>query len=56
MIIRILRFAKIQTLYRDWMNPSGMKRVNYLSFIDWKGVGKDIHCSANSAALFVDLL
>ena len=37
-------------------DPSSKKRVNYLSFIEGKGGGKDILCSAQNAALFVDLL
>ena len=44
------------------MNGSNLrnkKRVNYLSCIEWKGGGgeggKDIHRSAQNAALFVDL-
>ena len=28
---------------------------NYMSCIEWEGGGKDIHCSAQNAALFVDL-
>ena len=36
--------------------PWSKKKVNYLSFIEGKGVGKDICCSVQYAALFVDLL
>ena len=49
--IRIPGLAKIPYLYRDWL------RGYYLSCIEGKGVGKEIHCySAQNAALFVDLL
>ena len=37
-------------------DPSVKKRVNYLNCIEVKGDGKDIHWSAQNAALFVDLL
>ena len=48
--IRIPRFSKIPTLYRDWLwDPWSKKRVNYLSCIDRKG-----ECSAQNAALFID--
>ena len=36
--------------------PCSKKRINYLTYIEGKGVGKDIHCSAQNAALFEDLL
>ena len=32
------------------------ERVNYLSCIEGKGGGKEIHLGAQNAALFVDLL
>ena len=37
-------------------DPWNKKIGNYLSCIEGKGVGKDTHCSAQNAALFVDLL
>ena len=37
-------------------HPWIKKRVSYLSYIKGNGDGKDIHCSAQNAALFVDLL
>ena len=39
----------------DW-DPWIKKMVNYLSFIIGTGGLKDFHCSAQNAALFVDLL
>ena len=48
--------AKIATLYRDWLKSLRKEKVNYLSCIGGKGDGKDIHCNAQNAALFVDLL
>ena len=37
-------------------NPGIKKRVNNMSYIEWKGVLKDIHCIAQNVARFVDLL
>ena len=55
--ISILRLAKIQTLFRDWLILILIKkRVNYFICIEGKGSLKDIQCSAQNAALFVDLL
>ena len=36
--------------------PLSKKRVNHLSCLEEKGDGKDIHCDAKNAALFVDLV
>ena len=36
-------------------DPWSKKKVNYLSCIEGKGDGKDIHRSAQNAVLFVDL-
>ena len=36
--------------------PWSKRRVSYLSCIEEKGGGKDIYCSTQKAALFVDLL
>ena len=47
------RLAKIPTLYRNWLIN---KRVDYLSCIEVKGGLKDIHCIAQNAGFFVDLL
>ena len=33
----------------------GKKSIKYMSCIEGKGSGKDIDCSAQNAALFVDL-
>ena len=38
------------------LDPLSKKGVNLLSCIEGKGVGKDIYCSAQNAAIFVDLL
>ena len=55
--IRISQLAKlITTLYRVGWDPWNKKKDNYLSCIEGKGGGKDIHCVAQNAALFVDLL
>ena len=51
--ISISPLAKIPTLYR---NPRIRKRYNYLSCIEGKGGLKDIHCIAQNAMLFLDLL
>ena len=53
----IPQWAKIPTLIIvvGW-DPWSKKRVNYFSYIEGKGGGKDIHCSAQNSALFVDLL
>ena len=53
--IRISRLAKIPTLYRG-RDPWIKNRVNYWCCIEGKGRLKDIHCSAQNAAVFVDLL
>ena len=37
-------------------DPCSKKRVNYLSRIEGKGGGKDIHFIAQNALPFVDLL
>ena len=37
-------------------DPGVKKRANYLSCVEGKGGLKDIHCTAQNAALFVDLL
>ena len=38
------------------LDPWSKKRGNYLSCIEGKSSGKDIHSRAQNAALFVDLL
>ena len=52
----IARLAKIPTFYRGKWDPWIKKGVNYFSCIEGKGGLKDIHWSAQNAALFVDLL
>ena len=37
-------------------DPRSKKRVNHLSCNEGKEGGKDIHCSTQIAALFVDIL
>ena len=54
--INISRLDKIPILYRGWPRSLIYKSVNYLSCIEGKGSLKDIQCSAQNAALFVDLL
>ena len=53
---RIPRLAKIPNLYLDWLRS--LKKEKSLSFDLHRreGGGKDIHCSAHNAVLFVDLL
>ena len=49
--------AKIPTLSRSAeFHELCKNKVNYLSCIEGKGGGKDIHCNVQNAALFVDLL
>ena len=50
--IKNLWLAKIPTLIEIGWDPWIKKSVNHLSCIEGKG---DIHCSAQNAALFVDL-
>ena len=52
--IRIPRFAITPTIYRFLLRS--FKKENYLSCIEEKGSSKDIHCIAQNAALFVNLL
>ena len=54
--IRISRWAKIPTLYRDWLRSFNRKRGNYLSRIDGKEGLKVNHCIAQKNALFDSLL
>ena len=54
--IRSSPLSKIPTLYRDWLRSLNKKRVDYLSCIEGEGGLKDIHYSAQNAALFVNLL
>jgi hypothetical protein len=42
----ISQLAKIPTLYLIGKDPWNKKRVNYLSFIEGKGMLKDIKCHA----------
>ena len=53
----IPRLAKIPTLYHAWLRS--LKQEKYYLFELQRreeGGGKDIHCSAQNAAIFVDLL
>ena len=49
--IRISRFAKIPTFYRDWLRSFNQEKVQ--SFELHRGGLKDINCSAQNVALFV---
>jgi hypothetical protein len=51
--IRISRLAKIPTLYRDWLRS--LKKEKGQLFELHRKDDKVIHCSAQNAALFVDI-
>ena len=53
--IRIPRLAKIPTLCLDWLRSLKKEMGRFLSCTDGMGGGKDNHCNAQDAALFVDL-
>ena len=54
--ISISRLAKSLPFSVICCDPWIKKKVNYLICIEGKGNLKDIHCFAQNAALFVDLL
>ena len=51
----MLKFQPFIVISWEW-DPWSKKGFNYLSCIEGKEGGKDIHCSGQNAALFVDLL
>ena len=54
--LMIPRLEKIPTLYLDWLRFLKKEMGRFLSCTEGMGVGKDNHCNAQDAALFVDLL